>query len=182
MANSEIITKLKQIVIRDILDNPEIVFAIDSPWKADELWDKSYLVDSFMTEDALDSEGYPIQPHIFTYHKDPFTIEKNITLINILVNTYGNQSSNFVSAELHFYIYSHKEHMKVSASNISDNRNDYLSKLIDAQFNNRELLYDDKNAYIGKFILTKNMEGVYNNTFLYRHLVFICNDINASIC
>ena len=176
MAHSEIITKLKQTVMKQIVNNREIVDAIDSPDSVLEDWIPIYLIDSLATSET------EFTPHIYSYYKFPQIIEKDITFLSVMVNTTGYEDSNMLRAELHIVIFTHKTHMLMKQATVVDNRNDYISKLLDNQFNGKTLKYDDKDIYIGKFYLAKNAEDSYDENFLMRHLVFICNDINASVC
>ena len=49
--------------------------------------------------------------------------------------------------------------------------------LIDEMFNG-----STQYGGIGKLKLTLNSEGVYNQKFLYRHLIFETVDLNDSLC
>ena len=59
---------------------------------------------------------------------------------------------------------------------ITDNRNDYLSKLIDNKLNGRS------DFGIGELKLLSNIEGSYQKDYVYRKMVFECSDLNDSLC
>lgn len=70
---------------------------------------------------------------------------------------------------------------------IQDNRNDYISKILDKKFNGRDTLggskNDENNLHLyGKLELIVNIEGAYNKDFLFRQLVFETVDLNRSLC
>ena len=59
---------------------------------------------------------------------------------------------------------------------VTDNRNDYLSKLIDQKLNGQS------GFGIGKLKLTSNIEGSYQQNYVYRKMIFECLDLNDSKC
>lgn len=176
MANSTIITALKQWTTRKILSNAEIVNAIDNPSMNEKGWNPIFLVNSNMTS----AKGF--NPSIYNFYKFPTTIDKTITFICILANIYQMKNNNYVDAELHVIIFSHKDHMIVDNPSISDNRNDYIAKLIDKELNGNFVKYMKTNASLGKLVLLSSVEDTYDNNFSTRHMKFVCNDINYSLC
>ena len=133
-----------------------------------------------------------VYKHIFPYHQNPETITETITFITIQVHvpkpySYG-RSKIWVAPNLEFWIFSHHSHMKVNnIPKIQDNRNDYISKILDKKFNGRDTLggskNDENNLHLyGKLELLANIEGAYNKDFLYRQLVFETVDLNKSLC
>lgn len=98
------------------------------------------------------------------------------------------RSKNWVAPNLEFWIFSHHSHMKVdNIPKVSDNRNDYISKLLDKKFNGRDTLgnskKDENNLHLyGKLDLVANVEGAFNKDFLYRQMIFETVDINRSFC
>lgn len=58
---------------------------------------------------------------------------------------------------------------------IKDNRNDYISKLLDLKFNG-------VSEGIGTLRTVSDSEGTFNQKFLFRRLVFETIDLNDSIC
>ena len=59
---------------------------------------------------------------------------------------------------------------------VTENRNDYLSRLIDERLNGRD------DFGIGKLKLISNIEGSSQKDYLYRALVFQGLDLNDSLC
>lgn len=134
----------------------------------------------FYAFDAKDCEngGDLINTHIFKYNKNPKTIKESITFITVMVHTKSKDRNGvFVIPTLEIWIYSHNDHMDMNPMITKDNRNDYLSQLIDKKFNGSY-----EYGGIGKLCLTTNTEGTYNDDFLYRRLVFETIDVNDSFC
>lgn len=173
MANSALISSLKKAVIKELINDKDIFYAIDSPSIADP--------------ECADELVYK---HIFPYHKNPETVTETITFITVQVHipkTYG-RNNTWVLPRLEIWIISHDAHMKVTnIPKVSDNRNDYLSKLIDKKFNGRDTFGGSKNDannvhLYGKLDLISNMEGTFTKDFLYRQMIFETKDINDSFC
>lgn len=173
MANSSIIPNLKKAIIKELISDERIFYAIDSPD-----------ITSFENADQL------IYTHIFPYHKKTETITETITFLTVQVhipNTYG-RNNTWVTPMLEIWIISHASHMKVdNIPKISDNRNDYISKLIDKKFNGKDTFGNSKkdlnNVHIlGKLDLISNEEGSFSTPFLYRRMVFEMKDLNNSFC
>lgn len=172
MANSSIITILKQKIKNEIVNDPLIVKVIGSPNYDNEDLD-------FSGEDVEDN-------YILTWNKYPETITDTITFITLQVHI-NRYRKNWVKPRLDIWIYSHNEHMTLPLNDfpgITANRNDYLSQLIDLKFNGRNTLglNDDVINLIGRLELTSNTEGAYNSKFVYRHMTFETVDLNDSLC
>lgn len=159
MANSSIVTSLKERVIKEIAKDDAIFYAIDP--------------DISKVENGGDLEGN----HIFTYNRNPETIVGTITFLTIMVDTFSrDRNKTFVTPTLTIWIYSHNDHMDITnIKDIKDNRNDYISKLLDLKFNGTS-------EGIGTLRLVSNVEGVAGKKFLYRRLVFETIDISNSLC
>ena len=175
MANSRIIERLKQSVVRQLINNNEIVDVIDSPDKNNEDWSPYYLINSKETLEM----GFT--PAIYTSYKFPETINKNITFLCVLINETHGDDNNII-VDLHIVIFTHKDHMMLDDPSIPSNRNDYLSILIDEALNGKSLIYDEKNIFLGRIKLLSNIEDAHDNNFLMRHLIFRCYDINRNYC
>ena len=154
MANSSGITKYKNSIISDLINNQEIVDAIDSE----------------------DSENL-IYQNIFPYQYVPDLADKVITYITMTVDI-PTVSKNAIWAypRLTLYVISHQNHMKLDLPSISTTRNDYISGLIDEMLNG-----SDKYGY-GRLELLSNIESSLNSTFKYRQLVFKTVDLNKGMC
>ena len=139
--------------------------------------------DIFNAFDAKDCEngGDLINTHLFKYNKNPETITEAITFVTIMVHTepldYRKRNYTFIIPTLEIWIYSHNDHMKMDSKITKDNRNDYISMLLDNKFNG-----SDEYGGIGKLSLTYNQEGTFNQKFLYRRLIFKTIDVNDSFC
>lgn len=160
MANSTIIGKIKRRIIKEFIKDDDIVAAIDSP-------------------DVTDSEKL-IGTHIFDYNQDPNTLNKVMTFITIQVNIPDNlydSSKFYVNPTIEIWIISHEKHMIVdNIPKIRENRNDYLSTLIDKRINGKY------NFGIGEMTLTSNIEGSFQQDYLYRKMTFKGTDLNDSVC
>ena len=148
---------------------------------------KKKIVDAIATDDTLfyafdakdcENGGDLINTHIFKYNKIPETITEVNTYMTVMVHTKSrDRNGTFVTPTLEIWIYSHFNHMKMDYKITKDNRNDYISMLIDDKFNG-----STEYGGIGKLRLVNNTEGTYNDKFLYRRLIFETVDINDSFC
>ena len=158
MANSTIVSELKEKVVMAIAKDNDLFYAIDAP--------------------DCENGGDLINTHIFRYNKNPDTITKVITFITVMAHTKSNAKNNdFVIPTLEIWIYSHDDHMKMDSKITKDNRNDYISKLLDEKFNG-----STEYGGVGKLKLISNSEGTFDSKFLYRRLIFETIDINDSFC
>lgn len=175
MANSTLVTDLKSAVIKELISDEAFFDAINSP----EIKDKK-------------QANKLVYTHIFPYHQNPETITETITFITIQVHVpkpYSYmRSKTWVAPNLEIWIYSHNKHMKVdNIPKVTDNRNDYISKIIDKKFNGRDTLGNSKNDennlhLLGQLELVANVEGAASKDFLYRQMVFETVDLNRSFC
>lgn len=119
--------------------------------------------------------------HIFNYNQNPNTMNDVQTFITIQVHipqSYGYGTSTvYVSPTIEIWIISHEKHMNVdNVPKVTENRNDYLARLIDEKLNGRT------DIGIGKLALVSNVEGSFQKDYLYRTLVFKGTDLNNSMC
>ena len=160
MANSSIIGIAKNRIIKEFIKDKEIVAAINSH--------------------QVTSSEKLVNTHIFNYHQNPYTINTVETFITIQVHipqSYSFNDGTFVKPTIEIWIISHEKHMVVdNIPKVTDNRNDYLSKLIDKKLNG------NSGFGIGKLKLISNVEGSYQQDYVYRKLVFECLDLNDSMC
>ena len=165
MANSSIIRKAKNKIVKEFIKDPDIVAAINST-----------------TVNSNESEKL-INTHIFNYNQNPHTLNIVGTFITIQVhipqsyyNDY-NTSDKFVKPTIEIWIISHEKHMIVdNVPKVNQNRNDYLSELIDNKINGK------RGFGIGETILLSNIEGAFQQDYLFRKMIFQCVDLNASLC
>lgn len=158
MANSTIVSELKEKVVMAIAKDNDLFYAIDAP--------------------DCENGGDLINTHIFRYNKNPETITKAITFITVMAHTKTNaRNTDFVIPTLEIWVYSHDAHMKMDSKITKDNRNDYISKLLDEKFNG-----STEYGGVGKLKLMSNVEGTFSEKFLYRRLIFETIDINDSFC
>lgn len=174
MANSDCITILKNKIKSEIINDPIIVKTFGSP-----NYDPSDL--DFSGEDV--GKNY-----IYSWNRRLGTITETITFLTMQVNIF-KYKSNWVIPKLVITIYSHNDHMildPIEFPGISSNRNDYLSQLIDNKFNGRTSIgcKDDPEKFnlVNELELLENTEGLINDTFSYRCLVFETKDLNYSLC
>ena len=160
MANSSIIGKTKNKIIKEFIKDKEIIAAIDS---------------SKVTS-AEKLKG----THIFDYNQNPHTINTVETFITVQVHIpepFSFSDDTFVKPTVEILIISHENHMIVdNVPKVTENRNDYLSRLIDEKLNGRS------DFGIGKLKLTSNNEGAFQQNYVFRKMVFKCLDLNASLC
>ena len=160
MGNSSIIGKSKNIIIKSLIKDKEIVAAINSA--------------NVVSPEKLKGT------HIFDYHQNPNTLNVVGTFITIQVHipeSFTFKESAFVKPIIEFWIISHERHMVVdNIPKVTENRNDYLSKLIDRKFNG------SLDFGIGKLKLVSNIESSYQQDYVYRKMTFECTDLNESLC
>lgn len=173
MANSSIISKLKDKVITEIVNDETFFYAINPP-------------DIKRVEDAnLMSDKY-----LFRYHQNPETLQITGTFLTFQVHIPRTHDRNktWISPKLEIWIISHEKWMKVSnIPQVTASRNDYIAQLLDQKFNGRHTIGDSpidaNNLHLyGKLDLVSNIEGAYANEYLYRQLIFETIDINDSLC
>ena len=161
MANSSIIGKVKNKIIKEFIKDEEIINAIGAQCDS--------------------SPEELVGTHIFNYHQNPNTITTVKTFITIQVHIPQSfdrrASSTYVNPTIEIWIISQDTHMKVdNVPKINVNRNDYLSNLIDKKLNGRS------DFGIGEVTLQSNIEGSYQKDYLYRQMIFKCTDLNDSLC
>lgn len=162
MANSSIIGKAKNIIVREFIKDINIIQAIGDENVA-----------------SLDNAEKLINTHIFSYNQNPNTINTVGTFITIQVHIQNALTRNrtFVNPTIEIFIISHEQHMVVdNIKKVTDNRNDYLSKLIDMKLNGRN------DIGLGELKLTSNVEGSLQRDYLYRRMLFEGVDLNNSLC
>lgn len=166
MSNSSIVRIAKNKIIKEFIKDKDIIAAIDSdkikPNEAEKL----------------------IGTHIFTYNQNPHTLNTVGTFITVQVHIPQNYYSDYhgnsaihVKPTIEIWIISHEKHMEVdNVPKVTQNRNDYLSELIDNKIN-------DKSGFgIGNTKLISNIEGAFQSDYLFRKLIFQCLDLNWSFC
>ena len=165
MANSSIVGKAKNKIIREFIKDPDIVAAINS------------------SEVKSDEPEKLVGKHIFNYNQNPHTLNIVGTFITIQVHipqTYYNDyyaSNIIVKPTIEIWIISHESHMKVdNIPKITQNRNDFLSELIDRKINGKS------GFGIGDTKLLSNIEGAFQQDYLFRKMIIECKDLNWSLC
>lgn len=162
MANSSIIGDAKNRLVREFIRDEDIILAIGDNE-----------ITSTKNSDKL------INTHIFTYNQNPNTLNTVGTFITIQVHiprTFDFNAS-FVEPVIDIWIVSHEKHMIVdNIPKITENRNDYISRLIDNKINGS---FD---FGLGGLYLESNIEGVMQKDYLYRQMTFKCKDLNKSLC
>ena len=165
MANSSIVRKAKNRIIKEFIKDKEIIAAIDS-------------------KDIKPNESEKlIGKHIFNYNQNPHTLNIVGTFITVMVHipqsyyTDYNASSTRVKPTIEIWIISHEKHMNVdNIPKVTQNRNDYLSELIDSKINGKS------GFGIGETMLISNIEGAFQADYLFRKMIFQCVDLNWSLC
>lgn len=174
MANSSMVSDIKDKVIRELIDDETFFYAVNSPTITDKKYAKKL-----------------VNKHIFRYNQNPETLKDAITFLTVQVHIQKinrwNTKDIWIRPVLEIWIYSHESCMKIdNIPDISADRNDYISQLIDDKFNGRTSLglEDDKNKIklLGELDLVENSEGAYSPSYLYRKMIFVTKDINDSLC
>lgn len=163
MSNSSIIRKAKNKIVKEFIKDKNIIDAINSS--------------------KIKEPEKLINTHIFDYNQNPHTLNTVGTFITIQVHIpepyYGGYHSSTIHVQprIEIWIISHEKHMIVdNVPKVTQNRNDYLSELIDNKIN-------DKSGFgIGNTRLLSNVEGAFQADYLYRKMVFQCLDLNSSLC
>ena len=180
MANSSLISQIKEKAIAEVINDEAIFHAINSP----EITD-------FANAEEL------INKHIFRYNQNPYTLDKTITYLTFQVHIPDTYSINYFSRQtnyriwsrilLEIWIVSHERCMLVdNIPKIKADRIDYISQLIDEKFNGRTSLGlpDDPHPVklLGALDLMSNTEGPLQAGYLYRRMMFETKDLNDSLC
>lgn len=173
LANSELISDLKSAIAKELVKDESIFYAIDSP-----------NIKDFKQANKL------MYTHIYPYHRIPQTITETNTYITFQVHIreMSSWTKRWIPTILEIWIYSHDQHMKVeNVPKVSDDRNDYISKLLDKKFNGRSAFGNNKDPKNDVHLyeslnLTLNEEGATQQGFLYRHMMFRTKDLNNSSC
>ena len=166
MANSSIIREAKNRIIKEFIKDKDIITAIDS------------------SEIKSNEPEKLIGRHIFDYNQNPHTLNIVGTFITIQVHIpqnfysdYHGNSKIHIKPTIEIWIVSHEKHMSVdNVPKITQNRNDYLSELIDRKINGKS------GFGIGETKLASNIEGSFQQDYLFRKMTFQCLDLNFSMC
>ena len=165
MANSSIIKKAKNKIVKEFIKDTNIVAAINS------------------SEVKPNESEKLINTHIFNYNQNPHTLNIVGTFITIQVHIPHDYYNDYKSAAnrvrpiIEIWIISHEKHMIVdNVPKVTQNRNDYLSELIDNKINGKT------GIGIGETVLLSNIEGAFQQDYLYRQMKFQCIDLNWSLC
>lgn len=166
MANSSIIRKAKNKIIKEFIRDRDIIDAINS------------------SDIKYNEPEKLVGTHIFNYNQNPHTLNKVGTFITIQVhipqnfyNDYRGNSTIHVKPTIEIWIISHEQHMTVNnVPKVTQNRNDYLSELIDNKINGKS------GFGIGETKLISNVEGAFQADYLFRKMIFQCLDLNWSLC
>lgn len=166
MANSSIVRKAKNKIIKEFIKDKEIIEAINS------------------SEIKSNEPEKLIGTHIFNYNQNPHTLNKVGTFITVQVHIPQNYYSDYrgnsaihVKPTIEIWVVSHEQHMIVNnVPKVTQNRNDYLSELIDNKINGRS------GFGIGEIKLISNVEGSFQQDYLFRKMMFQCLDLNWSLC
>lgn len=174
MANSSIVSVMKDKITKEIINDKNLFYAINSP--------------TYQNPNCADDL---INTHIFRYHQNPDTLDKAITFITLQVHTAKSSRYNsqdiWIRPTLEIWIISHESCMAVkNIPKITSDRNDYISQLLDDKFNGRTSLGTEQDKeplkLLGKLDLVENSEGALTQDYLYRKLIFVTRDINDSMC
>ena len=170
MANSRIISELKQRVLNDLIHDHDLITLIDCPDQLKPNWSPIYLLNTPETK----QKGFT--PHIYTEQQNPNVTDQPITfiIVEISIPKAENITFTWVKPILSITIISHRDHLYLEdTSENMINRNDALSILIDEKFNS-DGSYNDLH-------LVSNEPALYGTDFLSRTLSFEGIDLNNSL-
>ena len=170
MANSRIISELKQRVINDLIHDHDVITLIDSPDQKKPNWEPIYLLNTPKTKEL----GFT--PHLYTEQQNPNFTNLPITFIIVEISIPNTENITFtwVKPVLNITIMSHRDHLFLDKDPESKiNRNDALSILIDEKFNSGGS-YNDLH-------LVSNEPALYGTDFLSRTLTFEGIDLNNAL-
>lgn len=159
MSNSSIIGNAKNKIIKEFISDDAIIAAIEPT--------------------NINSNEELVNKYIFNFHQNPLTVNDAKTFITVQVHIPNQYSTSKVLASINveIWIITDEKHMRVTnVPKVTENRNDYLSRLIDSKLNGASPFG------IGTLKLKSNIEGSYQKNWLYRQMIFEVSDINASLC
>ena len=164
MSHSSIVRIAKNRIIKEFIKDPNIIAAINSS--------------------QIKEPEKLINTHIFDYNQNPHTLNLVGTFITVqvhipqaLYSDYRSGITVHVKPTIEIWIVSHEKHMMVNnIPKVTQNRNDYLSELIDRKINGK------RGFGIGETKLISNIEGAFQQDYLFRKIVFECLDLNSSLC
>lgn len=169
MANSSIISEMKNRLIAEIIRDETLFHAINSPVCTDP-GDAAALINS----------------HIFGYQLTPQSLSEAVTVLTVQVHSAKENEDSakklWIRPTAEIWIISHKSCMEVkNIPGISANRNDYISQLLDSKFNGRTSLGVPPLELLKELELTENSEGAFAPDYLYRKMIFTTLDINNAL-
>ncbi|MFQ9922519.1 MAG: hypothetical protein ACLRVU_03335 [Beduini sp.] len=170
MANSRIISELKQRVLNDLIHDHDVITLIDSPDQEKSNWEPIYLLNTPKTKEM----GFT--PHLYTEQQNPNFTNLPITFIIVEISIPNTENITFtwVKPILSITIISHRDHLFLDNDpKWKINRNDALSILIDEKFNS-DGSYNDLH-------LVSNEPALYEKDFLSRTLIFEGIDLNNAL-
>lgn len=174
--SNDIVRLIKNKIIKELINDNEIVEALDPISKNEEGWSPIYLKYSKANKQA--NQSRKIEPQIFDFKKLPDVEEDVQTFILVLVqilSPYINTSTT-VNPRLEIWVISHYEHLLMENNTIEANRNDYLAELIKIKFNRKDpTLWAD-------FQLYNDTEDIFDKKHVYRKLEFTCTTFNMDLC
>lgn len=159
MANSTLITTMKQSVIDAICDDPRLFAAIDP-------------------DRSLCGAGSEMPWNcIFPYHQLPGSLTTAPAFLSVTTHTKIRENSNtFVAATLDIYIYVRRNHLKLPQEQ-SSTRLDLIAALLNEKLNG-------STAYGGldKLRLMETTEGACEDDYCFRRIQFRTVDANDPFC
>jgi hypothetical protein len=153
------VNKYKTELLKDIINAPKIIEAIDSQQP-----------DAVINEpDSL------IYKNIFPYIRIPDTQSKADTyiLLSVDIDRINRNNKTYAMYRTVFWVLSHKESMEMEGQNAT--RIDYIGEEI-------KTLFDGQQKFgFSEFELWSNREILLNEKYHYRELVFTCNDLRHPV-
>ena len=164
MANDTIITTFKNKLIDQIQNNEQIInaLAINSSEDAEDLAYVRLFPYYFIVPTQEDAKTY-------------IMIEVGLEAIQ---DRYNAMKQDIVYDRCHVYVYvvAHQDVMRMESAGQSAVRIDYISQLINKQFNGQYI------AGIGTLQRISNMPRSLNDTYRSREMIFDVLDFNQEMC
>ena len=149
------VSEYKKSIIKEILDNEEIILALESPFK-------EYIPES---PDTL------VYLNIFPYLKIPDTQTNAATYILLATDVARISRHNATFSDMHltFWVLAHKDHMKMKKHIAT--RTDYIGNKL------KEHFVGHRSYGFNKLELLFDKELLLNERYIYREMVFETNDL-----
>ena len=154
------VSKYKMELFLDIYNSPKIVEAIDSQ----------------QLNVANDEPDTLMYNNLFPYMRVPDTQNKADTyiLLSVDIDKINRNNKTYALYQTTIWVLAHVDRMQM-AEQYQATRVDYIATELDA-------LFDGQRKFgFSEFELISNREILLNEKYLYRELIFVCNDLRHPV-